>query len=118
MALESVAHQATQIFLKITNFKQSLCFSRPECKVVMREEEEEVVDSVEIRDDHTMTRQLRAAARNGKGRFLLLTFKEVRESLFCYLHALVSQQFLFGAVVEHARCGYPAYTNKPDIVYG
>jgi hypothetical protein len=44
-------------------------------------EQEEVVESIEIRDDRPLTKQLRAAARSGKGTFLLMTFKEVFDNI-------------------------------------
>jgi hypothetical protein len=55
--------------------------SSPECLHEKRVEQEEVVDSIEIRDDRPLTKQLRAAARSGKGTFLLMTFKEVFDNI-------------------------------------
>jgi arginine decarboxylase-like protein len=46
-----------------------------------REEQEECVESIEIREDRTLTKQLRAAAASGKGTFLLMTFKEVLDNI-------------------------------------
>ena len=40
-----------------------------------------MVESIEIRDDRPLTKQLRAAARSGKGTFLLMTFKEVFDNI-------------------------------------
>lgn len=34
-----------------------------------------VPSALQIREDHTLTKQLRAAARHGRGHFLLMTFK-------------------------------------------
>lgn len=56
-------------------------FHSPECLHEKRVEQEEVVDSIEIRDDRPLTKQLRAAARSGKGTFLLMTFKEVFDNI-------------------------------------
>ena len=53
----------------------------PECLAEKRVEQEEVVESIELRDDKPMTKQLRQAARSGKGSFLLLTFKEVFDNI-------------------------------------
>ncbi len=39
------------------------------------------MDSIEIRDARPLTKQLRAAARSGKGTFLLMTFKEVYDNI-------------------------------------
>lgn len=39
------------------------------------------MESIEFRDDKPLTKQLRAAARSGKGTFLLMTFKEVFENI-------------------------------------
>ncbi|KAL6771085.1 hypothetical protein ACKKBF_B33855 [Auxenochlorella protothecoides x Auxenochlorella symbiontica] len=47
----------------------------------LREEEEEVVDSVEFSLDRPLTKQLKAAASRGKGRYLLTTFKEVFDNI-------------------------------------
>ncbi|KAL4430340.1 hypothetical protein ABPG77_002146 [Micractinium sp. CCAP 211/92] len=60
----------------------------PECLEEKREEQEEVVESIEFRDDKPLTKQLRAAARSGKGTFLLMTFKEVFENITADASAL------------------------------
>ncbi|KAI3425248.1 hypothetical protein D9Q98_009016 [Chlorella vulgaris] len=60
----------------------------PECLSEQRVEQEEVVESIEIRDDRPLTKQLRAAARSGKGTFLLMTFKEVFENISADASAL------------------------------
>jgi arginine decarboxylase len=60
----------------------------PECLHEKRVEQEEVVESIEIRDDKPLTKQLRAAARSGKGKFLLMTFKEVYDNITADAFAL------------------------------
>lgn len=79
----------------------ALC--RPECLEEKREEQEEVVESIEFRDDKPLTKQLRAAARSGKGTFLLMTFKEVFENIT----AGACRQSLAGraALSGQQRCG-------------
>ncbi|KAI7844481.1 hypothetical protein COHA_001941 [Chlorella ohadii] len=59
-----------------------------ECLHEKRVEQEEVVESIEIRDDKPLTKQLRAAARSGKGKFLLMTFKEVFDNITADAFAL------------------------------
>ena len=41
----------------------------------------QVVESIELHDDRPLTKQLRQAARSGKGTFLLMTFKEVFDNI-------------------------------------
>lgn len=65
--------------------------TRPDCEVLKRakrDKQDEVVDSIEIRDDKPLTKQLRAAAADGRGRFLLTTFKEVYDNISADAFAL------------------------------
>ena len=69
----AVASHATLVLFDVLD--------RPTEADELRCEEEEVVDSVELDAGAPLTGQLRAAARRGKGRFLLTTFKEVLDSI-------------------------------------